>query len=70
MGEAGTDEARRIAIELDRLDQEVRVMQRVLEEAGLSGGADELAQRLRYMATQAQRLADRVEKSATASATA
>ena len=66
MGDANHERCRpsltqRIAIELDRLDQEVGVIQYVLEDAGLSG-ADEIVRRLRYLATRAHRLADRVEK--------
>jgi len=61
MNDVGPAETQRIAIELDRRDQEVRVIQHVLEDAGLSG-ADKIVWRLRYLATCAHRLADRVEK--------
>jgi hypothetical protein len=55
------DEIRRVAIELDRLDQEVRTLQHLLDESGLHQAA-EMSRRLRYLATGAERIADLVER--------
>ena len=55
------DEIRRVAIELDRLDQEVRTLRRLLDESGLDQ-AGELSRRLRYLATSAERVAVLVER--------
>jgi len=55
------DEIRRVAIELDRLDQEVRTLQHLLDESGL-GQAAEMSRRLRYLATSAERVAVLVER--------
>ncbi len=61
MTDMGPADTQCLAIELDRLDQEIRVIQPVLDDVGL-GGSREIVQRLRYLATRANRLADRVEK--------
>jgi hypothetical protein len=55
------DEIRRVAIELDRLDQEVRTLRHLLDESGLDQ-AGELSRRLRYLATSAERVAVLVER--------
>jgi hypothetical protein len=55
------DDIRRVAIELDRLDQEVRTLQHLLEESGLDQAA-EMSRRLRYLATSAERVAVLVER--------
>ena len=59
------DEIRRVAIELDRLDQEVRTLQHLLEESGLDQAA-EMSRRLRYLATSAERVAVLVERAGSA----
>jgi hypothetical protein len=58
------DESRRIAIELGRLDQEVRVIQHVLDDAGVPNGADEMIRMLRHLASRAERIAALVESAA------
>ena len=50
-----------IAKELERLDQEIRVIQHVLDEAR-PGKNEELVQLLRHVASRASRIADQVEK--------
>ena len=55
------EEIRRVAIELDRLDQEVRTLQHLLDESGLEQGA-EMSRCLRYLATSAERVAVLVER--------
>jgi hypothetical protein len=55
------DEIRRVAIELDRLDQEVRTLQHLLDASGLVQAA-EMSRRLRYLATSAERVAGLVER--------
>ncbi|HVJ53619.1 MAG TPA: hypothetical protein VM689_14220 [Aliidongia sp.] len=62
MEQSGTTVSVRISIDLDRLEQEVRVIRHVHddpEESGIAG----LVQRLRYLAASANRLADRLERS-------
>ena len=59
------NEIRRVAIELDRLDQEVRTLQHLLEESGLDQ-ATEMSRRLRYLATSAERVAVLVERAGSA----
>jgi hypothetical protein len=59
------DEIRRVAIELDRLDQEVRTLQHLLEESGLDQAVD-MSRRLRYLATSAERVAVLVERAGSA----
>jgi hypothetical protein len=53
--------AERIAIHVERLEQEVRVIQHLLDDPEVEG-ADELVRRLRYLASSANRIADRIEK--------
>ena len=59
------DEIRRVAIELDRLDQEVRTLQHLLDASGLVQAA-EMSRRLRYLATSAERVAVLVERAGSA----
>jgi hypothetical protein len=63
MGNTDAMETNRCSIELDRLEQEVRVIRHVLDDPGEEGRAG-LVQRLRYLAASAQRLADRLEREA------
>ncbi|QQP93187.1 hypothetical protein IGS68_29080 (plasmid) [Skermanella sp. TT6] len=65
MTERNEDKTRRIAIELDRLDQEVRTLQRLLDESGLDHPG-EMSRRLRYLATSAERVAGLVERTGSA----
>ena len=51
---------KRIAVELERLGQEVRVLQHVLEDSERVG-TGELIALLRHLSTRAARLADMVE---------
>jgi hypothetical protein len=55
------NEIRRVTIELDRLDQEVRTLRHLLDESGLDQAA-EMSRRLRYLATSAERVAVLVER--------
>ncbi len=59
--ERNNDKIKRVAIELDRLDQEVRTLQRLLDENGLDH-AEEMSRLLRYLATSAERVAVLVER--------
>jgi hypothetical protein len=61
MADIDEDEIRRVAIELDRLDQEVRTLQHLLDASGLVQAA-EMSRRLRYLATSAERVAVLVER--------
>jgi hypothetical protein len=63
MSRMDAEVTRRIAIEVERLDQEIRVIQHVLDEPG-PGGDEELVRRLRYLATRANRIAEMVERDA------
>jgi hypothetical protein len=58
---------RRIAIELDRLSQKIRVIQHVLDDGGVECG-DEIVRRLSYLATRARRIAEMVEQDSRADA--
>ena len=71
MDDERPDETRRIAIELDRLDQEVRVVEHMLDDAGVTRGADEMIRLLRHLASRAERIATLIEEaSRNAAATA
>ena len=71
MDDERPDETRRIAIELDRLDQEVRVVEHMLDDAGVARGADEMIRLLRHLASRAERIATLIEEaSRNAAATA
>ena len=54
--ERNDDKIKRVAIELDRLEQEVRTLQRLLDENRLDN-AGEMSRLLRYLATSAERVA-------------
>jgi hypothetical protein len=56
------DRLNRVRIELERLDQEVRTLKRLLDEGGL-GGHGEMVRLLRYMASRAERVAGMIEQS-------
>jgi len=56
MGEARSDAVRRIAIELDRLGQELNAAQHVLDDGG-PNCRDEVVRRLEHIATRANRIA-------------
>jgi hypothetical protein len=59
--ERNDDKIKRVAIELDRLEQEVRTLQRLLDENRLDN-AGEMSRLLRYLATSAERVAVLVER--------
>jgi hypothetical protein len=59
MDDVRTDAMRRIAVELDRLGQEVSAIQHVLDDAEPS--RDEMVRRLGHIATRANRIAAMVE---------
>jgi hypothetical protein len=65
MTERNEDKIKRVAIELDRLDQEVRTLQRLLDENGLEN-AGEMSRLLRYLATSAERIAVLMERAGSA----
>jgi len=65
MPDQNDDRIKRVAIELDRLDQEVRTLQRLLDENGLDHGG-EISRRLRYLATSAERIAVLVDRAGNA----
>ena len=52
---------KRIAVELERLGQEVRVLQHLLEDSDRAGTGEVVAL-LRHLSTRAARLADMVER--------
>jgi hypothetical protein len=60
MGEARSAAMTRIALELERLGQEVSATQHVLGDAG-SNGPEEIGRRLRHIAARANRIAATVE---------
>jgi hypothetical protein len=67
MGDASSVSARRVAVELDRLIQEIRVIQHMLDDAE-PDRRDEMVLRLGHVATRAKRIAEIVENDANADA--
>jgi hypothetical protein len=63
MGEARSDAVRRIAIELDRLGQEVSATRHVLDDGG-PNCREEMVRRLEHIATRANRIAAEAKASA------
>ena len=61
MGDADIEAMRRIAIELDRLGQEVSAVRHVLDDAG-PNCREETMRRLDHIATRATRIAAMVER--------
>jgi hypothetical protein len=64
-----SDQSRWLAIQLERLDQEVRVIQHLFEDDG-PDRVGELVHRLRYLASSAGRIADTIEKGSEAATSA
>lgn len=60
MGDARSDTMRRIAVELDRLGQEVGATRHVLDDAE-PNSREEMVRRLAHIATRANRIAAMVE---------
>jgi hypothetical protein len=60
MGDARSAAMTRIALELDRLGQEVSAAQHVLDDAE-PNGREEMVRRLRHIATRANQIAAMVE---------
>ena len=67
MGDVSSLSARRVAVELDRLIQEIRVIQHMLDDAE-PNRRDEMGRRLGHVATRAKRIAEIVENDANADA--
>jgi hypothetical protein len=68
MGDATSVSARRVAIELDRLSQEIRVIQHMLDDSE-PNCRDEMVRRLGHVATRAKRIAEMMENDTNAHAT-